>query len=462
MDRERKKHWRTVKLVFTEILMVIAVIVTVIFLTFIAMGYNLNKNGELGQQGIVQIQSRPSGATIQIDEDILFQRTNTAKMLSAGRHNVAITKDGYDGWTKEIMVESGIVLKLDYPRLFLNNRTPEKMREYTNSLVFYEPAPNHDAVIYAKDDDITKWTLLDIRGDDAIDNEIDLTSLLTGLGVNRVIWNNDSDKLLVEANRSDKIEWLLINTKNPEKSVNLTKEYSMDFSFVAFLDNSGEKLLILENQNLRSITTKEKTVSQVLASGVTDVAMYGNAIMYLTTENEMKLYKENEEDYLIAQFDIGRKVKISLSQYLDKKYIGIISDDRLFVYKGDMPDGNRTLGDMELVCESSIKVFPHEFKVYSDGEFLIAKTGNQLAVFDAELLQLHEIELESDQMFFIDLYIIGTIGDEKLIIRDFDGTNRRELATATGTAIITRNNKWLYYLRVDNGNTNIFREQILD
>ena len=46
MDRERKKRLQTIRLAITETIMVISVVALVIILTFVAMGYGLNKDGD--------------------------------------------------------------------------------------------------------------------------------------------------------------------------------------------------------------------------------------------------------------------------------------------------------------------------------------------------------------------------------------------------------------------------------
>ena len=202
MDREHKKHMETVRLLITETIMVIVIIVTAIILTFVAMGYNLDKNGELGQSGLVQLRSFPSGASITIDGDTIIPRTTASRMLSAGDHTIKLTKDGYDSWEKTITSESGRLLKLEYMRLFYQNRIPEVMREFDGELLFFAPTPNRDfAMLIQKDS--SKWNYLDLRGDDAVSTEIDLTELLTGLDVKNVTWNENSDKLLVRAERKN-------------------------------------------------------------------------------------------------------------------------------------------------------------------------------------------------------------------------------------------------------------------
>ena len=134
MDRERKKRIQTIKLIITEILMVVTVVAAVIILTFVAMGYNVNKDGDLAQSGLLQIKSIPTGATVAIDGGNVSAKTNTSKMLSAGEHSLKLTKDGYDSWSKDIDSKSGWLLKLDYTRLFLKNRTIEKVREYEKNI----------------------------------------------------------------------------------------------------------------------------------------------------------------------------------------------------------------------------------------------------------------------------------------------------------------------------------------
>jgi len=265
MDREHKKHMETVRLLITETIMVMVIIVTAVILTFVAMGYNLDKNGELGQSGLVQLRSFPSGASITIDGDTILPRTTASRMLSAGDHTIKLTKDGYDSWEKTITSESGRLLKLEYMRLFYQDRTPEAMKEFDGIANFFIPTPNRDYAILINQ---TGWHYLDLRGDDVVDTELDVAELTKDLDSLSVVWSDNSEKLLVKALRKNETEWLLINVKNPKESVNLTKEFAMNFSDMKFMSESGDKLAVLENGNVRTVTLSGKTVSQVLAENV--------------------------------------------------------------------------------------------------------------------------------------------------------------------------------------------------
>ncbi len=461
MYRERKKKWRTIKLVITEIVMVVAVIVTVVLLTFFAMGYRFSSDGEVDQQGLIQIQSIPTGATITVDDETLLAHTNASKLVSAGEHTIKLTKVGYDSWSKTITSEVGRVIKLPYPRLFLTERTPEVMREFEKQLDFFSPAANHDMVLYSVGNN-SKWTLLDVRGDDAIEQEIDLTAVLDGLTVQTVIWNENSDKVLVKANSESGLEWLIVSISNPGDTISISKEFDMNFINVVFMNDAGDKLIVLQDDaKLRTIDLSSKTISGVLATNVKSFSNFEDKIFYQTKENVIKLWQENSDDILVASYDDKQQVKFVASGYLDNKYIALFVDGKCHIYEGEFPDAERSLENMTLVYDDEIGFLPEELSSAANEELIVARSGRKIAVFDAELDKMSEYELPGDQLFFLDEYLIGTIQDGSLMVLDFDGTNIRSLTKATSTAFITKNNKWLYYLNTVQDSVRLIREKII-
>ena len=460
MDREHKKRMETIRLLITEAVMVLVIIATAIVLTFVAMGYNLDKNGELGQSGLVQLRSFPSGASITIDGDTILPRTTTSRMLTAGDHTIKLSKDGYDSWEKTITSESGRLLKLEYMRLFYQNRTPETMREYDNNYKMFVSAPNRDFAMLVLNDS-NKWEYLDLRGDNVNSLELDFTTLLNGLDVKELSWNNDSDKLLAKAERANETEWLLINAKNPSESVNLTKEFAMNFSDLKFMSDSGDKLIGLENGNIRTVALGGKTVSQVLSDNVKKYDFVGDEIIFLNAKQQVGLIS-GEKVTIIAEYTADNLINVALSDYIGNKYLTIIDNNKMNIYSGELPNAERTLNNMEKILEETIEFVPSSLKVYGNNELIVARGGKKVAVFDAEARKLHQFELDSDNTFLVDGYMIGEVVDGKLFVLDFDGTNKRELTEANSAALITRNNKWLYYLTTKDNKTFLTREKIIE
>ena len=460
MDREHKKRMETVRLLITEAIMVLVIIVTAVILTFVAMGYNFNNNGEIGQSGLVQLRSYPSGASITIDGDTILARTTASRMLTAGDHTIKLSKDGYDTWEKTVTSESGRLLKLEYMRLFYQDRTAEEIKAYDGSLGFFSPTPNRDYAILALSGSST-WQYLDLRGDSATETELDLAELLKGLEVKTVSWNEDSDKLLVQALRTNETEWLLINVKDVKESVNLSKEFAMSFSELRFMNDSGDKLIALQNGNIRTIATGSKTVSQVLAEDVKKFDFVGDYIVFLNNAQKLGIIN-GETKTEVTEYSADNLINVTAADYIGDKYLAISENNKITIYKGDLPNDERSLSDMEKVLEEEISFVPSSLKVYGNNELIVARDGKKAAVFDAESRKLYQYELDVEDVFLLDGYMVGEIVDGKLIVMDFDGTNKREITSAGSAALITRNNKWLYYFTVSENKINLTREKIVE
>ena len=127
MDYEEKKRRQNLRVIASEAVMVLTVILTVIVLVLVVSGYWLNSNFEVERQGLLQVSSVPTGSYVLIDgsEPSWFQRTNTSKMLPIGEHTVRVERDGYDSWEKTVNISEGLLFRLHYPRLFPLEREPE-------------------------------------------------------------------------------------------------------------------------------------------------------------------------------------------------------------------------------------------------------------------------------------------------------------------------------------------------
>ena len=130
MDLEKQKRNQVVRVVLTEILMVLAIIPIVILLTLMAMGYHLGEDMTLEQSGLVQVISVPNGAAVKVDGEEKF-KTDASRMLTGGEHTLEITKDGYDSWSKKIDVVPGFLLRVRYARLFKTAREIETVSAFS-------------------------------------------------------------------------------------------------------------------------------------------------------------------------------------------------------------------------------------------------------------------------------------------------------------------------------------------
>ena len=67
MDRTKQEKRQSLKVIISEVIMTLAVIITVTILALIVSGYWLNSDFEVERQGMLQISSVPTGASVNID-----------------------------------------------------------------------------------------------------------------------------------------------------------------------------------------------------------------------------------------------------------------------------------------------------------------------------------------------------------------------------------------------------------
>ena len=455
MDPEKAKRRQSLKILISESIMVLAVVVTVVVLAFLVSGYWLNSDFKIERNGLLQISSVPTGADVYIDgESAWLQRTNTSKILSSGEHNIKLTKDGYDTWSKTINISEGLLYRIHYPRLFLQNRSSQKVFDaanYTLSTI----SPDHNSLILINN--TTKWEIINLSNETIKPEKLDIstifpsismadsadTGLFTGVILN-IDWDQDSSHALFKVQSSEEIEWILLDVKDPSRSINLTREFGSNFTEVQIIDNNSSSLLAIQNNNLHKIDVPSRSLSAVIINNIINFDHY-NAEIIFSARND----SSSNMPYYIGLLRLGDNkintitntstpTKVVLSKFYDDKYITILQDSQVSLYKKD---------NFELIQTFSLNFTPDTIKVGHDGEFIIMSTDNQIAALDMEAISVVEWQAEGSHFGWIDNDMLYSVNDGNLIVYDFDGLNRRIIASNVSShfpAAIT-NNKWLYY-----------------
>ncbi len=479
MNPERKKRLRSVKVIVSEALMVVAVIIMVVVLAFLVSGYWINSEGEVSQQGLLQLSSVPTGATVELDGSELpwIERTNMSRNVASGQHTIVLTREGYDTWTKTVNVSEGLLYRIHYPRLFLAERTREPALDAANFSVA-TISPDHSYLILLNN--TTEWSAVNLNNEDLKPVTIDVAELFMATagqaaagqaeagqaetaGVEAteaaapvpfngeildVSWDRDSSHALFEVKFGETVEWLLLDVKNPKNSVNISRQFGGSFSEIQILDNSSNNLLVVQNGNLHKIDLGAKAISSVLVENVEDFDHYNqNEVVFSAKRSGVP---EGEPQHYVGYFQIGdaeikelerteQPALVTLSKFYEDKYIAVLVGGELTVHKKDNFD--------EVVKEFMLSFAPEELVVGHNGEFQTMRLGTRIATLDMESMTVNEWGVEGEGFDWIDNDMIYTTVDGKLVVYDYDGLNRREIAsgvTARFPAAIT-DDRWLYY-----------------
>ncbi len=465
MDRDKLKRRQSLKVIISEAIMVLAVIITVIILAFIVSGYWLNSDFKVERQGLVQIYSVPTGADVNIDGEpsSWLQRTNTSKTLTSGEHTITLSKEGYDSWTKTINLKEGLLYRLHYPRLFLVDRLSTKVLD-TNTTTLATISPDFSDMVLINS--TTKWSLVNLENDTLEPKNFSIAEYFsdvsvaegatTGLFSGKIVdlnWDADGNHILFEIEGESTKEWVLIDVRNIKNSINLSKEFGADFSNIEILDNSSNNLLAVQNGNLHKIDVSGKSISTVLVENVIDFDHYNNTVLFSA--------ESKDSDYYLGTFKVGdnqiteletfsQPFRVAIVKFYDETYYATICNQVVSLYK-ESPEFTK-------VSDYELSFVPDHRKVGQAGEFIIMYFGDRIATLDMEASDVREWTIENDNFGWLVNDMIYTVSDGELIAYDFDGYNRRVLAKNVSShfpAAIT-NNKWLYYFSDDT----LIREQV--
>ena len=482
MNPEKRAKRQSIRIIVSETIMVLSVILLVTILALLVSGYWLNSDFKVERQGMLQISSEPSGATVDIDGDApWFQRTNTSKVLSAGEHTITLTKDGYDSWSKTVSIREGLLYRIHYPRLFLTERKPTPVYDLAGT-TFATISPDHTKLLLANT--ATSWQLIDLTQDQLSAKPLSIASILspeattfTGTII-EANWDHNNTHVLMKIQHDASFEWILLNTGNPREHINLSLEFpTTDFTDIEILDNSASTLLIVSNGNLHKLDLPSRQISDVLIKDIYSYDHYGNEIIYSTKSPTTQIVTGKTDtipdttnsaptpSYEIGLLNLGSPVpkslftrptatKVFISHFYDDKYLTLLS-------ASDSDSTNVTIYKKDNLAETFrgvINMSPNTAKIGYDGEFIIMLKDASVATLDMESLTIREWTLDSASYGWLDDNMLYTVINNNLIVYDYDGLNRRPLADSVSPSFpaTVSDNKWLYYA----SNGKLTRERI--
>lgn len=446
MDLEKRARRQSLRVIISESIMVITVILTVIVLALIVSGYWLNSDFKVERQGMLQINSIPTGANIAVDGDSpWFQRTNTSKILSSGEHEVVLSKDGYDTWSKTVNIREGLLYRLNYPQLFLKNRVKEAVYD-TTATTYASVSPNRKLLLLANN--TTSWSLINLDSDTIRATALDVTKIFftasapsttTGLFDGKIIsakWDSANEHLLLKVDRNESIEWVLLDIRNTAKSINLTREFATEFEDVNIFDHSAENLLAIRNGNLHKIDVNARQISAIILSDVQDYDFYDSEIVF-SSKDHVGLLKLGDSEPTTIEI-ITDKAKVLIGKFYDNKYIYVIEGDNIKVYQKN---------DLTEILDSEISFIPSEVKIGHGGEFVNMSLEGKIATLDMESMALSEWSAGANNFGWLNSYMIYSVENGELSVFDFDGLNHRVLAKNVSShfPVTITSEKWLYY-----------------
>lgn len=478
-DIEELRRKRAIKVIITDIFMAISVIAIVFVLIAVVAGWRINSDLTFEQNGLVSIKTKPVGATVIIDGKKETTNTDMSKMLPGGKHVIELEKDGYERWEKEVEITPGWLLRLEYPKLFKQNREKNTIKEF-EQIRFFHVSDDRTAAILATDDS-TEWYYVTDFNNNPKFKKIDIRGVFSDTEngdfpheIKSIEWSKNSEKVLIKTS-GEKTEWGIINLKSVKDSINLTNDYARyeansnailaaarntDTKVITsakFENEVGDKIIAIVNNNLIRIDTSSKVISTPLAEHVTKFELLDSVVIFSTTFEEGKSYikllhlGEKTPTIVAINEDESAKISFNLTRFNSTSYVLYTIDNHLFVYSAkEFPNGAKL--NMKNILDEEIGIIASEARLSFNNEFITLREGSRVVVFDAELEDWHEYDYGDEQVRFLDNYMYYRVDEAsgKFLVWDFDSTNVRTLVVDTAIndydALISTNDRNFYYI----------------
>jgi len=450
-------------------LMSIAAIVITLFLLSVALGYRFNRgSGTLEQNALVQFKTAPAGAMVSIDGKVMGSNTPTKFSVTPKIHHFEISKNGYETWTKDINTQSGTLYWLDYPILIPKNKSTSQVATY-QSVYKTLVSPDNRYIIVQKTDKESNFDLLDIKNDDVSTKNLSLPESVLNFSnkdkatYNLHVWDKEGRFVLLSASIDNRIYWISLDTKSPEKSKNITNIVKTDFNDLNFLDSNSNIFYGTTTKGEFKRIDVNSNVQKLIANYVDSFSIYDSKWVFFRShlssnkngatilniyrdgdESSTQLYKSTTPDEITA---------ISGGNYKGNDYLALLKGNNLEIWNGKFPGYEDKLSEKMLNIDTmNILSNLTKLSFSPKSDYILLQFGSNFGYYYFEHNTKGSFSIPgqvSDANWFNDDYI-WTNNQGNLVIREFDGSNVNTLIPCSSDQAVayTENGKFVYCFQV--------------
>ena len=458
---------------FTYGVMAVATVIGVVICIGWAMGYRFDLQKGLSQVALLQFNTFPTGASVDINGERLSTRTPTRSNIETGETTIKMSRRGYRDWQKTVTALPSTVRWLDYVRLVPNNVRTESIRTFSEVDDMLS-SPDRKWAIVLTNDETGVMTLVNLSNpEDVKYDEITLDAGQVSGGDNQhysiLEWDNDSRYLLIEHGYNDQVEHLEYDRQD-KITRNLTRDFGMNLVHPHFSGTNGNVIFALTGTDLRKIDYSNKSISAPLANNVTDYVLYSNSrIAFISKETKddqvvqtVSIYDDGKVEK-IKEYQDDDKTIIDFSRVNDVDYLAVARGETVAIYP-DPLDSNKP-GPDETSTDTAYLSSPGGIdwmEMSGNGRFVVAGRGHKVVSYDIETTENYSFELSREgEPEWLDDYHLLDVRDGSITTVEFDGQNAEHIVSGQLPAFLSNDGEYLFSLDDISGGVVLQRSSML-
>lgn len=449
----KKQKTHLIRLIIGYILVATALVLTAIILLYQAYGFGI-KNGEVIQNGLVFVSTRPRPADVYINGKRNEKTTNTRLLIQAGQYTFKLERSGYRTWQRAITVEGGSVARFDYPVLFPTKLTTTKVASYEAAPSISTQSPDHRWTLVQSSAGYNVFDIYDLDNPDVAAKQLTLPTTIFNAQAGThswelVKWSSDNRhvllKHLTDNNGAKASEYILVDREDAAASLNLTNKLGTNPTKIELRDNKFDKYYVYDQPTATLKTaTLDQPSPQPFLEHVLAFKPHGNDRVLYVTDTGAEAGKaavkllDGDKTYIIRQVTASDTYLVDLAQYSGDWYVvaGSKADNRVYVYKNPqklIDDDKDPIAPVQVLKVDA----PNHVSFSDNARFIAAENGPQFAVYDAETdrgyAYTQKAPLDAPQTFatWMDGHRMMYVSGGKIFVFEFDNANKEFLNAAS-------------------------------
>lgn len=515
MHKKRSRRQQIAIRFFTYGMMALFALLGVAFCLAWAMGFRIDLNdGKLTQVALLQFNSFPTGATVDINGQSLSSKTPTRANVKSGETSVIMSKEGYRSWRKTVNMLPSSVVWLNYARLIPNSITTDTTRSFAGlSEIFESPDkkwlllrhsdnnryPDGQAAVEIPRETYLAMpfslTLADISNPENVRfSELTIPS-------DKITWPADGEKeffsivewdkgsrfMLIKHLVGETTEYLELDRANAGVVKNLTRDFGLAIDRPHFSGTSGNVFFGLTGGDLRKFDYGNNTASAPLVSNVKDYHLYENGRIALLTEEitdgNCPLCPENaicepcageKITQTVGIYDDGRLTTFKtyddnltfsarLTRFNNVDYLVVARGEKVEIYPKPLDLDGAASKTYYLEISGGVDML----EISPGSQFVLAgefASGEQkMASFDLDTMTAYSFKLagpSGDFQWLDNSHLVST-SDNRITLTEFDGQNSEEIVSASGRVSLSRDGKYLFSIGESAGGATLQRSKLV-
>lgn len=453
----RKRRAHKIRLIVGYVLVAIAIGLATVILAYGANGYGINKKGQIIQNGLLFVDSKPGGAEIYLNGKNWNATTSARLVIPAGDYTLTLKKSGYRDWQRSFTLQESSIDRFVYPFLYPVKFRTTTLTNYATQPALITESPSQRWLLIQRPDSDSKQVTFDQLDLNALSKTESQTptqvsipeGLLSGddgarANLSVVEWSTDNNNVLLKHTYSGGSEYIVFNRNKPEQSFNVNKIFNIVPDEVALFNKKVDQLYVYSqaNQTVQLGDVSKGTLATPMLKKVLAFKPYGTDLMtYITDQNmpsgevQARIWN-NGKTYPLYTLTAGSTYLIDAAQYSGHWYYiaGSDTDKRVNIYEDPLSDiNNKSIG--KAIPTLALNVLGATKVGFSNNaRFVEVENGQSFGVFDIETKDNYQYRLDAPlagPMTWMDGHRLIGESDGKVYVTDYDSTNQQPLVPTT-------------------------------